>query len=137
MRINEIVNESRSSQYDTLRSKEEFSIARSNLDARELNLLKQYKQELLNKLEQRGISPDIVGKGVTLDPPESWSLQQKLELYRSQTKAMKDKLKSDTQSFVQPGAQFQQQKKMMKQKSGPVKTMTGAEYMAQRELGKP
>jgi hypothetical protein len=137
MRINEIVNESRSSKYDTLRSKEEFSIARSNLDARELNLLKQYKEELLNKLEQRGISPDIVGKGVTLDPPESWSLQQKLELYRSQTKAMKEKLQSDTRSFVQPGTQFQQQKKMMKQRSGPVKTMTGAEYMAQHELGKP
>ena len=90
-----------------------------------------------SKLEMRGISPDMVGRGVTLDPPETWTLEQKLELYRSQTKAMKEKLKSDTRSFVQPGAQFQQQKKMMKQRSGPVKTMTGAEYMAQRELGKP
>ena len=133
MRITEIIKESRYTGYN----QQQFDIAKSNLDAKELNLLKQYKQELLNKLEIHGISPDMVGKGVTLDPPESWPLAQKLELYRSQTKAMKEKLKSDTRSFIQPGAQFQQQKKMMKQKSGPVKTMTGAEYMAQRELGQP
>ena len=39
----------------------------------------------------------------------------------------------DTKSFVQPGAQHQQQLKKMKKLSGPVKTMTGAEYMAQQD----
>ena len=135
MKINEIVFEGRYA--TTARSPQEFEIARSNLDARELNLLKQYKEELLAKLEMRGISPDMVGKGVANDPPEAWPLQQKLELYRDQTNAIKQKLKADTKSFVQPGAQFQQQKKLMKQRSGPVKTMTGAEYMAQRDIGKP
>ena len=126
MKINEVILEARTPQ--------EFEIAKSNLDARELNLLKQYKEELLNRLEQRGISPDTVGKGVSLNPPESWPLQQKLQVYRDQTSAMKEKLKSDTRSFVQPGAQFQQQKKIMKQRSGPVKTMTGQEYMTQQGL---
>lgn len=132
MKINEIIVEGRPGKFDNLRSPQEFEIAKSNLDARELNLLKQYKEELLGKLEQHGISPDLVGKGVTLDPPEAWPLQQKLELYRDQTNAIRQKLKMDTRSFMPPGAQAQLQKKKMRKMSGPVTTISGQDYMRQQ-----
>lgn len=128
MRIKEIVNEARYTGYN----QQQIDVAKSNLDARELNLLKQYKEELLAKLEQRGISPDLVGRGVSIDPPDHLPLASKLDIYRKQCAAIKEKLKSDSQSFVQPGAEFQQQKKKMKQMSGPVTTMTGDEYMRMR-----
>lgn len=132
MKINEIIVEGRPSKFDNLRSPQEFEIAKSNLDARELNLLKQYKEELLAKLEQHGISPDLVGKGVTMNPPEAWPLQQKLELYRDQTNAIRQKLKMDTRSFMPPGAQSQLQKKKMRKMSGPVTTISGQDYMNQQ-----
>ncbi len=128
MRINEVINETRYRGYN----QQQLDVAKSNLDARELNLLKQYKEELLAKLEMRGISPDLVGRGVATDPQESLPLQTKLAIYREQCKAIKDRLASDTKSFVQPGAEFQQQKKKMKAMSGPVTTMTGDEFMRMR-----
>ncbi len=128
MRINEVINETRYRGYN----QQQLDVAKSNLDARELNLLKQYKEELLAKLEMRGISPDLVGRGVATDPQESLPLQTKLAIYREQCKAIKDRLASDTKSFVQPGAEFQQQKKKMKAMSGPVITMTGDEFMRMR-----
>lgn len=128
MRINEVIKEARYSGYN----QQQFDVAKSNLDARELNLLKQYKEELLNKLEIRGISPDLVGRGVATDPQDSLPLATKLDIYRQQCNAIKDRLASDTKSFVQPGAEFQQQKKKMKQMSGPVTTMTGDEFMRLR-----
>lgn len=128
MRINDIISEARYTGYN----QQQLDIAKSNLDAKELGLLKQHKEELLAKLELRGLSPDLVGRGVTLDPQDSLPLEAKLDIYRKQCEAIKDKLKADAQSFVQPGQQFQQDKKKMKQMSGPVRTMTGAEFMAQR-----
>lgn len=128
MRIKEVINETRYKGYN----QQQIDVAKSNLDARELNLLKQYKEELIAKLEMRGISPDLVGRGVATDPQENLPLQTKLAIYREQCKAIKDRLASDTKSFVQPGAEFQQQKKKMKQMSGPVTTMTGDEFMRMR-----
>lgn len=132
MKINEIISEARYTGFN----QQQLDFEKSKIDYQELNLLKQYKEELLQKLEQRGISPDLVGRGVTLDPPDNLSLQDKLDIYNSQCEAMKNKLKSDSKSFVQPGQQFQLDKKKMKQRSGPVKTMTGQEYMAQKDTGK-
>ncbi len=128
MRIKEVINETRYRGYN----QQQLDVAKSNLDARELNLLKQYKEELLAKLEMRGISPDLVGRGVATDQQENLPLQTKLAIYREQCKAIKDRLASDTKSFVQPGAEFQQQKKKMKAMSGPVTTMTGDEFMRMR-----
>lgn len=125
MKINEVINEARYTGYN----QQQLDVAKSNLDVQELNLLKQYKEELLQKLEQRGISPDLVGRGVALDPQDNLPLEAKLDIYRKQCDAIKDKLKSDSRSFLQPGQQFQQEKKRMKKMSGPVKTMSGDEYM--------
>lgn len=106
---------------------------KSALDIKELNLLIQYKQELLQRLEAAGISADRVGRGVSVDPPPTLPLQSKLEILRSQTEAIKQRLRTDAKSFVSPTQQYQQQKRRQRQLSGPVTTMTGAEYQAQQE----
>lgn len=105
---------------------------KSVLDYKELKLLKQYKEELLQKLEQHGINPDMVGRGVSVDPPETLPIQSKLEIYRSQTDQIKQRLKQDAQSFVNPTQRYQQLLRKQKKLSGPVTTMTGAEYMAKQ-----
>lgn len=132
MKINEIITEGRGPDRYSGYNPQQLAVVRSNLDAKELGLLKQYKEELLGKLEQRGISPDLVGKGVATDPQDSLPLQSKLDIYREQVRAVIDRLKSDRKSFMQPGQQFQQEKKKMKKMSGPVTTMTGTDYMAQQ-----
>lgn len=132
MKINEIVTEGRGSNPYKGYSADQLAIVRSNLDAKELGLLKQYKEELLQKLEQRGISPDLVGKGVGTDPQDSLPLQDKLDIYRQQVRAIMDRLKSDRKSFMQPGQQYQKEKQKMRKMSSPVTTISGADYMAQR-----
>lgn len=107
---------------------------KSTLDYQELKLLKQYKEELLQKLEQVGISPDMVGRGVSVDPPENLPLQTKLEVLRDQTNQIKQRLKQDRRSFTPPTQKYQQQIRKQKSLSGPVTTMTGAEYMAKQGL---
>lgn len=109
---------------------------KSALDYQELKLLIQYKQELLQKLEAAGIGPDRVGRGVAVDPPANLPIESKLEILRSQTDAMKQRLQADAKSFVSPTQQYQQQKRRQRQMSGPVTTMTGAEYQAQQEKQK-
>lgn len=103
---------------------------KSALDYQELKLLKQYKAELLQKLEQAGISPDMVGRGVSVDPPDNLPIQTKLEILRNQTSSIKQRLKQDAKSFLNPTQKYQQQLRKQKKLSGPVTTMTGAEYMA-------
>jgi hypothetical protein len=132
MKINEIINEGRGSNPYSGYSADQLAVVRSNLDAKELGLLKQYKEELLQKLEQRGISPDLVGKGVATDPQDSLPLQSKLDIYREQVRAIMDRLKSDRKSFMQPGQQYQKEKQKMRKLSSPVTTISGADYMAQQ-----
>ena len=50
MKINEIINEARYTGYN----QQQLDFEKSKLDYEELNLLKQYKEELLQKLEQIG-----------------------------------------------------------------------------------
>lgn len=132
MRINEVIFEGRSPDRYKGYSADQLAVVRSNLDVKELNLLKQYKEELLQKLEQRGISPDLVGKGVATDPPDNLPLQAKLDIYREQVRSIMDRLKSDRKSFMQPGQQYQKEKQKMRKLSSPVTTISGADYMAQR-----
>jgi hypothetical protein len=106
---------------------------RSALDYRELKLLIQYKQELLQKLEAQGISADLVGRGVAIDPPPNMPIQSKLEILRNQTQAIKQRLKSSAKSFASATQRYQQDRRRQRQMSGPVTTMTGAEYQAQQE----
>ena len=132
MKINEVITEGRGPDRYSGYNPQQLAVVRSNLDAKELGLLKQYKEELLQKLEQRGISPDLVGKGVGTDPQDSLPLQSKLDIYREQVRAIMDRLKSDRKSFMQPGQQYQKEKQKMRKMSSPVTTMTGADYMAQQ-----
>lgn len=120
MKINEIISEGRGPNPYAGYTQQQFDIAKSNLDTKELNILKQYKEELLQKLEQRGISPDLVGSGVAVSPDDSYPLQTKLDIYRKQVQSILDRLKSDSKSFVQPGAQHAKQKQRMRKMSGPV-----------------
>ena len=132
MKINEVITEGRGPDRYNGYNSDQLAVVRSNLDAKELGLLKQYKEELLQKLEQRGISPDLVGKGVSTDPQDNLPLQSKLDIYREQVRAIMDRLKSDRKSFMQPGQQYQKEKQKMRKMSSPVTTMTGADYMAQQ-----
>lgn len=106
---------------------------KSALDNKELKLLMQYKQELIQKLQAAGISPDLVGRGVTVDPQADMNIKDKLEILRSQVERIKQRLRADAKSFASPTQQYQQQKRRQRQMSGPVTTMTGAEYQAQQE----
>jgi hypothetical protein len=132
MKINEVITEGRSPDRYSGYNSDQLAVVRSNLDARELKLLKQYKEELLQKLEQRGISPDLVGKGVSTDPQDNLPLQSKLDIYREQVRAIMDRLKSDRKSFMQPGQQYQKEKQRMRKMSSPVTTISGRDYMAQQ-----
>lgn len=132
MKINEVITEGRSPDRYSGYNSDQLAVVRSNLDARELKLLKQYKEELLQKLEQRGISPDLVGKGVSTDPQDNLPLQSKLYIYREQVRAIMDRLKSDRKSFMQPGQQYQKEKQRMRKMSGPVTTISGRDYMSQQ-----
>jgi hypothetical protein len=132
MKINEVITEGRSPDRYSGYNSDQLAVVRSNLDARELKLLKQYKEELLQKLEQRGISPDLVGKGVRTDPQDNLPLQSKLDIYREQVRAIMDRLKSDRKSFMQPGQQYQKEKQRMRKMSSPVTTISGRDYMAQQ-----
>lgn len=125
MRANEfILNE--------VTDQQRIDFKKSVLDYQEIKLLKLYKQELLQKLEQAGINPDMVGRGVSVDPKESLPIQTKLEIYRSQIEAIKQRLKQDATSFASPTKKYQQQRSIQRKLSGPVKTMTGQEYMAKQ-----
>jgi hypothetical protein len=132
MKINEVITEGRGPDRYRGYNAQQLAVVRSNLDAKELGLLKQYKEELLQKLEQRGISPDLVGKGVGTDPQDNLPLQSKLDIYREQVRVIMDRIKSDRKSFMQPGQQYQKEKQKMRKMSSPVTTMTGADYMAQQ-----
>lgn len=120
MKITEIIVEARGVNPYKNFTQQQIDTEKQNLDTQELEVLKRYKEELLQKLEQRGISPDLVGKGVAVNPDDSYPLNTQLELYRSQVRDMIDRLKQDSKSFMQPGQQYQKLKQKMRKMSGPV-----------------
>lgn len=120
MKINEIVTEGRGINPYSGFNQQQIDTEKQNLDVQELSVLKQYKQELLQKLEQRGISPDRVGKGVSVNPDESYPIKTQIELYSKQVRDIIQRLKQDSKSFVPPAQQYQKAKQKMRKMSGPV-----------------
>lgn len=120
MKINEIISEARGVNPYKGFTQDQINLEKNTLDKAELELLRQYKEELLQKLDVRGIDPDRVGHGVSVSPDETLPINTQIEILRKQVNDIRTRLKQDSKSFVQPAQQYQKEKQKIKKMSGPV-----------------